>query len=190
VKVLAQYAIGPTKIFTIDQVKSIEGLKGLKLRSTKNPVTLGALASLGIGGVSLGVADTYTSLQQGMVDGVATPLTTNLTHKWNEITKYNLALPISFGVNIPTASLKWWNGLGPSIREILEEAIAEATKRTRAYSEGLLGKAKTKAIAGGMVFTELSKADLAKFEKLMEPIYKKYEPKLGKALFDCARKSR
>jgi C4-dicarboxylate-binding protein DctP len=191
IKVLAQYAIGPTTIFTINQAKSIEDLKGLKLRSTKNPVTLSALAALGAGAVSLGVADTYTSLQQGMVDGVATPLTTNMTHKWNEITKYNLALPISFGVNIPTASLKWWNSLSPSIREILEkEAIPEANKRTRAYSEGLLNKAKTRAINSGMVFNEPPQEDMAKFENIMKPIYKKYEPQLGKALFDCARTSK
>lgn len=189
VKVLGQYAIGPTTLFTIKQIKSIEDLRGLKLRSTKSPVTVSALEALGIGGVPLGVGETYTALQQGMVNGDASPLTVHMTHRWNEIAKYNFELPFSFGVNISAASLKWWNTLAPAIREMMEkEAIPEANKRTRAYSEELAGKEKREAINRGTIFTALSNEDMSKLEKIMEPVYKKYEPEVGKDLVDCARK--
>ncbi len=191
IKVLGQFAIGPTTLFTIKQVKSIEGLKGLKLRSTKNPITSAALEALGMRGVSLGVADTYTALQQGMVDGDATPLSTHMTHRWNEIAKHNLELPISFGVNITTASLKWWNNIPADIKEIREKkAIPEATMRTRTYSEELLIKERKDAASKGTIFTQLSKADAGKIATIMDPIYKQFEGDLGKDLLECAMKSK
>jgi len=191
VKVLGQYAIGPTTIFTTKQINSIEDLKGLKIRSTKNPVTVAALDALHIGGVSLGVADTYTALQQGMVDGDATPLTTHMTHKWNDIAKYNFELPLSFGVNVPTASLKWWNQLPKDTRQFIEKvAIVEATKRTRAYAEESLNRSKKEAMQKGMVFTEVSQSEMKKLDGLMDPIYDKYGSQVGKPLIDCARKAK
>jgi C4-dicarboxylate-binding protein DctP len=85
---------------------------------------------------------------------------------------------------------KWWDSLAPDIRKGLQEAMDEATQ----YGNGIANQfnerdKKRIADARKAKIQELSKDDLARWQKAMEPVWKKFEPAIGRDLIQAAQKS-
>jgi len=85
---------------------------------------------------------------------------------------------------------KWWDSLPADIRKGLQEAMDEATE----YGNNLANQINDQdkqliAKAGKAKIQELSKDDLAKWQKAMEPVWKKFEPEIGKDLIQAALKA-
>ncbi|MDY7032532.1 MAG: TRAP transporter substrate-binding protein [Thermodesulfobacteriota bacterium] len=107
-------------------IRRLEDHKGLKLRT---PLAIGTLAkAMGFSPVGISVAEAFTSVQQGVVDGIG--LTGLINVKENNFwqickycTLYELGMIVSGGL---IANYKWWNGLEPELRNTLEEAVIEA----------------------------------------------------------------
>jgi C4-dicarboxylate-binding protein DctP len=85
---------------------------------------------------------------------------------------------------------KWWDGLPPDVRKGLQEAMDEAT----AYGNGLandFNERDRKRIeeAHRAKVQPLTKDDIAKWQKAMEPVWKKFEGDIGRDLIQAALKS-
>ena len=85
---------------------------------------------------------------------------------------------------------KWWDGLPADVRKGLQQAMDEAT----AYGNGIandFNERDKKRIeeAGKAKVQPLSKSDLAQWQKAMEPVWKKFEPDVGRDLIQAALKS-
>jgi TRAP-type C4-dicarboxylate transport system substrate-binding protein len=85
-------AHGPGLIHTRDKaVKSLDDLKGLKIRATG--MSAKVVAALGGTPVAMGMPDSYQSLQKGVVDGSAYPTEANKGWKLGEVTDYVAMAP-------------------------------------------------------------------------------------------------
>jgi TRAP-type C4-dicarboxylate transport system substrate-binding protein len=103
------------------QVKSLEDLKGLKLRTYGYVAK--AVNRLGGVSVSLPVPEMYTAIQRGTVDGAMFWLAECEAFKLNEITKY---FTMNTGLDgccsgYAFMNLRVWNNLPSSVKEVIEQ---------------------------------------------------------------------
>lgn len=74
------------------EIKTMEDLKGLKLRVTGGPPTQ-MMESLGATPIPLGMPDTYANIQKGVIDGMLIPWEAIYTFKQYEVAKYYTYVP-------------------------------------------------------------------------------------------------
>jgi TRAP-type C4-dicarboxylate transport system substrate-binding protein len=99
-------------------IKTLEDIKGLRIRFAGGEAFAKALKAMGVNPVALPYSEVVTALQTNMVDGVLTDMTGgmyfyNLERYCPHLTLVPWAIqPISFVV-----STKWYEGLDPKVRE-------------------------------------------------------------------------
>ncbi|MDO9583380.1 MAG: TRAP transporter substrate-binding protein [Desulfomicrobium sp.] len=69
-------------------VNSLEDLKGLKIRVPQNKIILSLYTALGANPIPMAWSETFTALQQKVVDGQENPYIVNYTMKFHEVQKY------------------------------------------------------------------------------------------------------
>ena len=114
------HAHGPGFIHTRGRaVRSLEDLKGLKIRSTGTSAQM--VKALGGTPVPMPMPEAYQSLQKGVVDGSAHPLETNKGWKLGEVVDYvTLAYPVAYTTSFFVVMNKSkWNALSPKDQETI-----------------------------------------------------------------------
>lgn len=106
------------------QVKTMEDIKGLKIRSAGGIVTP-ALTALGATPVQMGVPDLYTSLQTGVVDGAITGPSGLLSFKTQEVLKYATKVPFGMVLQVVNFNPDSWAKLPPDLQKVISDAAAK-----------------------------------------------------------------
>lgn len=103
-----------------------DDLKGLKLRTPPDPMTVDIFQALGAATAQIPFAETYVALQQGVVDGQENPLTNIHSAKIYEVNKY-ISLSAHKWESCPVLMSKAiWATLDAKGQEVIREASAEA----------------------------------------------------------------
>jgi len=121
-KLLATYGDGiPFHIYVTQELTSLDDLKGLRLRSSS--IYNDFFESLGISPANIPAAETYTSLERGVVAGVGWPFWGVGDLEWDKFIKtrvdpgyYNVAINIMFNNDS-------WASLTDKERKVIEDAI-------------------------------------------------------------------
>jgi tripartite ATP-independent transporter DctP family solute receptor len=123
------------------QIKSPEDLRGFKIRVPVIPLFFSAFKSLGASPTSINLAEAYSALQTGIVDGQENSLTLIYGSRFHEVQKYIALTGHVWDGLIVTASGRFWSGLPADIREIITRQMNEAGMRqredTRKLNDGL-----------------------------------------------------
>jgi TRAP-type transport system periplasmic protein len=94
-------------ITTKKQVKTMEDIKGLKIRVTGGPPTE-QMKALGAVPVLMPMPDTYLALDKGVIDGMGAPWEPILAHRLYEVAKYYTIVPLSaVYFSMPINKQKW-----------------------------------------------------------------------------------
>ncbi len=102
------------------EIKTLEDLKGLKLRIAGGPPTEAA-KTLGISPMLVGMPDSYITIQKGVMDGMAATWDILGGFKQYEVVKYYTYVPLytiyfSFAMNWNS-----WNSLPPDIQKVFTD---------------------------------------------------------------------
>jgi TRAP-type transport system periplasmic protein len=92
-------------------------LKGMKIRS--NPAYDGTIRALGAAPVQLPIAEVYTSMQNGLIDGTAFPVHGVVSAKMGEVAKFQVRPVFGQGTAMVLMNLKKWNSLSPELQKKL-----------------------------------------------------------------------
>jgi TRAP-type transport system periplasmic protein len=134
VHVLVFHCTPPMSIITTKkQVKTLEDIKGLKLRMLAGPPT-DVMKSLGSVPVLLGMPDVYLAMQKGTIDGSAIPLGTLEIFNFYEVAKYWTHMPIATSYFTISMNKAKWNSLPPDIQKAITSACGYEGSRTYAYN--------------------------------------------------------
>jgi hypothetical protein len=76
-----------------------------------------------------------------VVDCAITGALSGYRSRWHEAARFISPLPINFGLAAQLANLRWWNGLDPKVRELLETQL-------RKLEESVFDQAKTETQTG------------------------------------------
>jgi C4-dicarboxylate-binding protein DctP len=143
---------------TKKQIKSPADIKGMKIRTQDNPVTMAMVSSLGGSPQPIAFAELYTALQQGAVDGQENPPSLIYTQGLDEVQPY-LTLDYHvydfLGVFINPDILA---GLPEDLQKILTDNVDEFVQlereRSKAYDERDIEAMKEKGVSVYELTTE------------------------------------
>ena len=124
--ICGNWIAGTRQIVCNRAVRSFDDLKGLKLRVPNNALSVGYFEAMGVAATPMSLSDTYTSIQQGLIDGQENPLEYCYNAGYYEICDY---LILSHHVNLPcqfVCSEDFWNTMAPEQQAVITNAGIEA----------------------------------------------------------------
>lgn len=130
VKMLTPHIAGPYFLQTVrKQVKTLEDLKGLKIRTIGGPPTA-AMRLLGATPLLIPIPDIYLALQKGVLDGAGTTFNAALEWRYYELIKYYTYVPLYSGASFMIMNLNKWNSLPKDIQaQIMSVTGLDAARR-------------------------------------------------------------
>jgi len=160
-------------------LESISDFKGLKLRVPNAKPNLNYAKLSGASPTPMAFSEVYLALQTNAVDGQENPLPTIKTMKFYEVQK-NLAMTNHI-VNdqMVLISDTTWQKLSKSERDIINKAVAKAGAAHTASVKKQEAELVSFFEAQGVNVTY---PDLTPFRKAMEPLYSKFDDKIGQPI--------
>ncbi|WDP88296.1 MAG: TRAP transporter substrate-binding protein [Desulfobacter sp.] len=160
-------------------VKTLADLKGLVIRVPKNAIMIDSYKSWGINPTPMAWSETFTALQQKVVDGQDNPFITVNAMKFYEIQKYVTTIRYLFSLEPIIMSEELFQSQSPEMQKMILEAGKEAT----AYSKDWLMKTedsiKQSLIEKGMEITEAADGEKEWIEKATKAVWPKYYDSIG-----------
>ncbi len=166
----------------------VEDFKGLKIRSY-GPMGAIALKALGAIPVVIASEETYTALQQGVIDGALTPGVVFLARKYYDIQKFvtNAGMMNATLVYL-ISNISWWNGLPSDVKSGISEAIERLVKEQRAEIIVDDKKVFDQIKAKGCQVAFLTQTEVTEWKRALQPVYTEYGPKIGLDLIQEAQR--
>jgi tripartite ATP-independent transporter DctP family solute receptor len=158
-----------------------DDLKGQTIRVPPIPTLVEVFKNFGANPVPMIWGEVYMAVRQGTVDGLELPVTTAVSDKFHEITKYYSKTLHSYPAAVWMMAKPKYDGLPADLKKVVDETMAASCAQHRqdevkAEVEGLaLMKAK------GM---QVNDVDLRLFQERAQPVWKFLEQKAGKELVD------
>jgi C4-dicarboxylate-binding protein DctP len=163
--------------------------RGLKMRIQSSKVLDAQFRALGANPQVMAFSDVYQALQTGVVDGTENPPSNLYTQRMNEVQKYVTVSNHGYLGYAVIVNKKFWDGLPPDIRTILEGAMKDATRYTNAIAQQENDDALAKVKATGKTDVYyLTDAEKAQWRAVLIPVQKEMEPRIGKDLIDSINK--
>ncbi len=163
----------------IRPIRTMEDLKGLKIRLQPNETHLATFRALGANPVAMGIKEVYSALQQGVLDGQENPYAAIKSSKFNEVTTYLSDSNHFFDFILLTANKKAFEKLSPENQKAVMSSakIAIDWQRAQAAEEEVI--ARKVLVDGGMKFDAISDAERAKMIAASAPVIEDMKKRLG-----------
>jgi C4-dicarboxylate-binding protein DctP len=169
-------------------VRTPADTRGLKMRIPSGGVLVDTLQAFGAGASVIPFTDTYMALQQGVVDGTIATFDNIEVEKYAEVLRYLTVANVnslSYGV---LANKAFWDGLPPDLRQIVSDAMDEATALARTLA-GELDEKSMASLKTRIDVLELTPQERQMFVDASRQVWTKYEPIFGQELFEAAQKA-
>ena len=137
-------------------IKSLEDLKGLKIRMQPNETHLATFRALGANPVAMDIKELYSAMQQGVVDGQENPYSVINASRYFEVQKYLSNTGHFFDFINVVANRRAFEALSPAqqkqLRESMHKAVVWQRERARAEENESIAEIRKR----GMQFDEVS----------------------------------
>lgn len=173
VKVLTMFNTYPANIMSKKPVRNLDDLRGMELRASGPSIA--ALKAWGATPVGMPMPQTVEALQKGVVQGLFSSGEVMKDFKFAEYCKYvtmtrRVMYPFAVVMNMDS-----WNKLPKDVRKVMDDLSVEQAEWTADYLdnhviEALEWSKKTHNVE----IIELSKEQMAKWDRLLEPIINKW----------------
>ncbi len=156
-------------------VRSIDDLKGQKVRVIGNPMFVDMANALGANGVAMGYDQVFNALQTGVIDGAENNPPSYVFDNHYTVAKYYTLTEHLIVPEMLVYSKKSWDSLSKDdqalIKKLAREAQAEARVLWAKYETAAMEKAK----ANGNEI--IAVADKKPYQDAVKPVWDKYGPK-------------
>lgn len=112
-------------------IRSIDDVKGLKIRVMQNPIFIEMVNAMGGNGLPIAFNELYTAMQTGVVDGAENNPPSYESGKHYEVAKYYTLTEHLMVPEIFVFSKKVWDTLPELDRQLIRKASALAVERER-----------------------------------------------------------
>jgi TRAP-type transport system periplasmic protein len=118
-------------------IKSLDDLKGMKIRMQPNETHLATFRALGANPVAMDIKELYSALQQGVVDGQENPFSVINASRYFEVQKFVTNTGHFFDFINVVANRRAFEALPAAQQKVLRESMAKAVawQRNRAQAE-------------------------------------------------------
>lgn len=149
-------------------MKTVEDMKGLKLRTMTNPIHMQIVRSLGASPTPISWADLYSSLQTGVVDGQENSLATFRIPKLEEVQKHIILDGHVYSALGWYISEKFYQSLPPDLQKVVTDASNTLIKRNREISTAQEENDRKYLTSKGVTVVDVSAAEKKKFQELTQ----------------------
>jgi len=140
-------------------VKNLADLKGLKIRVPKNPIMIETWKALGAEPIPMAWPETFTALQQRVVDGQDNPHITNYTMKFYEVQNYSSECHYLFSLQPLVMGEAFFNSLSPEDQALFTRAGIEAQQYNLLFSVTKSEEARQNMMKKGVEYMEIDDED-------------------------------
>ena len=164
----------PNIFITKDKpIKTIEDVKGMKIRVTGGPPTE-YLKSLGASPMLVAMVDVYTNLQKGVIDGVLASWTSVQSMSFHEVAKYVSEVPVYSTYAIRAMNVDVWNSLPSDIQDAINSVSGydRSVLFSKTQFDDHVGV--VKANGYGMTVYEPTEEELAEWKDAAMPIWEQW----------------
>jgi len=158
-------------------IRSIDDLKGMKMRVMGNPMFVDMMNSLGGNGVAMGYDQVFSALQTGVVDGAENNPPSFVFDNHYQVAKYYSLSEHLIVPEVLVLSKKTWDALSKEDRELVMKFAREAQLEERVLWQAYEKQAIDKAKAAGIEVIQI--ADKAPFQAAVKPVWDKYAPRFA-----------
>ncbi|WP_319560933.1 DctP family TRAP transporter solute-binding subunit [Marispirochaeta sp.] len=162
-------------------IQNPEDLKGLKIRTPEDEITLAIFKTLGANPAPLAFGELYLALQQGVFDGQENPVTNIYFSNLHEVQKFLSLSNHKYEMCPLIVSESVWKTLSDSHKSILSEAALRFAKMHRQENNKLqnelLGEVKASGVA-------VNTADVPALRDATASVYDQFRPKFGSGFID------
>ncbi|WP_028583496.1 TRAP transporter substrate-binding protein [Desulfogranum mediterraneum] len=160
-------------------VETLEDLKGLVIRVPKNEIMIATYQAWGINPSPMAWSETFTALQQKVVDGQDNPFITVSAMKFYEVQKYITTIRYIFSLEPLIISESVFQSQKPEIKKAILDAGMEATLHSEQYLRNTEDSIKKDLVAKGMVISAPADGEKEWIEKATSAVWPKYYDKVG-----------
>jgi tripartite ATP-independent transporter DctP family solute receptor len=158
-------------------IRSVEDLKGLKIRMMGNPVFVDTMNALGGNGVSMGFDQLVNAMQTGVVDGAENNEPTYATGQHYRYAKYfsltgHLMIP-----EVLVFSKRVFASLGKDDQDLIRRLARDAQFEERTLWYEMEKKSIAQMKEAGVEITDI--ADRKPFQTAVKPVWDKYGTQLS-----------
>ncbi|MFV3403995.1 MULTISPECIES: TRAP transporter substrate-binding protein [Pseudomonas] len=162
---------GSRSLYTKKPVRSLEDLKGMKIRVQGNPLFIDMMNAMGGNGIAMDTGEIFSALQTGVIDGAENNPPTLLEHNHYQSAKYftltnHLILPEPVVMSKTT-----WNKLTPDQQALVKKVAREAQMEERVLWDAKSAASEEKLKAAGVEFISV---DTKPFYDATAPVREKY----------------
>jgi tripartite ATP-independent transporter DctP family solute receptor len=171
------------------QLKLPEDIKGLKIRVISTPVEMAIYKAWGANPTPVDWGQTYTALQQGVVDGMQSNIGPVWSGKFHEVVKHNIRLNYTSSfVQVFMSGPKFAALSEPNKKAIMDSA-KEAEAWTRKYSAEQVETYLSDLKKAGMEIYYPTPAEYAQWTSIREKVWQEVaEQQKGKIDIELAKK--
>jgi tripartite ATP-independent transporter DctP family solute receptor len=156
-------------------IKTVDDLKGLKIRVIGNPIFIDMMNALGGNGVAMGYDQVFSALQTGVIDGAENnPPSYVFSNHYTAAKYYSLTEHLIIP-EVLAFSKRAWTKLSPEDQALVKKFARETQFEERDLWKKFEETAMKKAQAAGCEIVEI--ADKAPFQAAVKPVWDKYGPK-------------
>ena len=165
-------------------------LKGLKLRIQASKVLDEQMRVLGANPQVMAFSEVYQALQTGVVDGLENVPSNLYTQKMHEVQKHMTVTNHGYIGYAVVVNKKFWEKLPADVRSQLDGAMKEATDYANKIAQQENEAALDAIRKSGKVTVYMpTDAEKAEWRKVMLPVHKTMEERIGKDLIAAASKA-
>jgi len=175
---------------SVRPIKSPADMKGLKIRVMESPVYVNMVKALGAAPTPIAWTETYTALQQKVVDGQENPVSVIMMVKFYEVQKYLTLDGHSYGVDFILINDKFYQGLPKETQQIIKTSAIDAGWVGRGIQQlnSAIGLSELKA-KGMEIYSPNAKERAMFREAAQKPVIEYVEKQVGKVWIDKLMKA-
>lgn len=160
-------------------VTTLEDLEGLVVRVPKNEIMIDTYKAWGINPTPMAWSETFTALQQRVVDGQDNPYITNYAMKFDEVQKYITNIRYLFSIEPLIVSEAVFQDQKPEVQEAILAAGKAATAHSEAWLKEQEVNIKQELQSRGMEISDPANGEKEWIEKATQQVWPKYYESIG-----------
>ncbi|MDR1320717.1 MAG: TRAP transporter substrate-binding protein [Gracilibacteraceae bacterium] len=163
---------------------SVADLKSVKMRTTDAPIRMRQFSLMGANPTPVTWSECFTALQQGTVEGMEGPFSTQYTTQMYTLLKYCDMTYHIYNSNGFLVDNELWASMSPELRQIIQDGCDYAIQEARAYNFELEeNKFIPDMEAAGVTFN--FDPDTSGMKEAVQPMYEDCRNTIGAELFDA-----
>lgn len=160
-------------------IKTLADLQGLKIRVPKNEIMIASYNAWGINPTPMAWSETFTALQQGVVDGQDNPYITVGAMKFNEVQKYVTNIRYVFSLEPLIVSESLFKKQPADVQKAILDAGAEASESSFKFLQVTESRIKKELTAKGMQISEPADGEKEWISKATTTVWPMFYTSIG-----------